>query len=48
MNAFLFQKESELPTQLILQSSEDTEQCDLTVVVMPSEEAPQLWIQKAL
>uniref|UniRef100_A0A8D2PA98 Interleukin 20 receptor subunit beta n=1 Tax=Zosterops lateralis melanops TaxID=1220523 RepID=A0A8D2PA98_ZOSLA len=41
-------KESELPTQLILQSSEDTEQCDLTVVVMPSEEAPQLWIQKAL
>ncbi|NWQ99356.1 I20RB protein, partial [Paradoxornis webbianus] len=38
-------KESELPTQLILRGSEEAEQCDLTVVVMPSEEAPQLWIQ---
>ncbi|RLW01420.1 hypothetical protein DV515_00008007 [Chloebia gouldiae] len=41
-------KESEPPTQLILQGSEEAEQCDLMVVVMPSEEVLQLWIQKAL
>ncbi|NXL75615.1 I20RB protein, partial [Leptocoma aspasia] len=38
-------KESEPPTQLILQGSEEAEQCDLMVVVMPSEEVLQLWIQ---
>ncbi|NXO26908.1 I20RB protein, partial [Cisticola juncidis] len=38
-------KESEPPTQLILQGREEAEQCDLMVVVMPSEEALQLWIQ---
>lgn len=48
MSAFVFQKESEPPTQLILQGSEEAEQCDLAVVVTPSEEALQLWIQKAL
>uniref|UniRef100_A0A8C3XFL1 Interleukin 20 receptor subunit beta n=1 Tax=Cyanoderma ruficeps TaxID=181631 RepID=A0A8C3XFL1_9PASS len=41
-------KESEPPTQLILQDSEEAEQCDLTVVVVPPEEPLQLWIQKAL
>ncbi|KAM7007071.1 interleukin-20 receptor subunit beta isoform 1-T1 [Passerculus sandwichensis] len=41
-------KESEPPTQLILRGREEAEQCDLMVVVMPSEEALQLWIQKAL
>lgn len=41
-------KESEPPTQLILRGSEEAEQCDLRVVVMPSEEVLQLWIQKAL
>ncbi|KAM7007072.1 interleukin-20 receptor subunit beta isoform 2-T2 [Passerculus sandwichensis] len=40
--------ESEPPTQLILRGREEAEQCDLMVVVMPSEEALQLWIQKAL
>ncbi|NXH96371.1 I20RB protein, partial [Pachycephala philippinensis] len=38
-------KESEPPTQLILRVSEEAEQCDLMVVVMPSEEVLQLWIQ---
>ncbi|NXK65591.1 I20RB protein, partial [Sylvietta virens] len=38
-------KESEPPTQLILRGSEEAEQCDLMVVVVPSEEALQLWIQ---
>ncbi|NWR19864.1 I20RB protein, partial [Emberiza fucata] len=38
-------KESEPPTQLILRGREDAEQCDLMVVVMPSEEVLQLWIQ---
>ncbi|NWX28786.1 I20RB protein, partial [Notiomystis cincta] len=38
-------KESEPPTQLILQGTEGAEQCDLKVVVVPSEEALQLWIQ---
>ncbi|NWW36861.1 I20RB protein, partial [Panurus biarmicus] len=38
-------KESEPPTQLILQGSEEAEQCDLMVVVMPPEEALQPWIQ---
>ncbi|NXH27415.1 I20RB protein, partial [Myiagra hebetior] len=37
-------KESEPPTHLILCGSEEAEQCDL-VVVMPSEEVLQLWIQ---
>ncbi|XP_005054154.1 PREDICTED: interleukin-20 receptor subunit beta isoform X2 [Ficedula albicollis] len=41
-------KEPEPPTQLILRGSEEAEQCDLTVVVVPSEEVLQLWIQKAL
>ncbi|XP_053814028.1 interleukin-20 receptor subunit beta isoform X2 [Vidua chalybeata] len=41
-------KESEPPTQLILRGSEEAEQCDLMVVVMPSEDVLQLWIQKAL
>ncbi|XP_068062758.1 interleukin-20 receptor subunit beta isoform X2 [Anomalospiza imberbis] len=41
-------KESEPPTQLILRGSEEAEQCDLMVVVVPSEEVLQLWIQKAL
>ncbi|XP_071300799.1 interleukin-20 receptor subunit beta [Agelaius tricolor] len=41
-------EESEPPTQLILRGSEEAEQCDLMVVVMPSEEVLQLWIQKAL
>uniref|UniRef100_A0A8D2NES1 Interferon/interleukin receptor domain-containing protein n=1 Tax=Zonotrichia albicollis TaxID=44394 RepID=A0A8D2NES1_ZONAL len=36
------------PTQLILQGREEAEHCDLMVVVMPSEEVLQLWIQKAL
>ncbi|NWV54523.1 I20RB protein, partial [Daphoenositta chrysoptera] len=38
-------QESEPPTQLILRGSEEAEHCDLTVVVMPSEEVLQLWIQ---
>ncbi|NWV38560.1 I20RB protein, partial [Grantiella picta] len=38
-------EESEPPTQLILRGSEEAEQCDLMVVVMPSEEVLQLWIQ---
>ncbi|NXQ25039.1 I20RB protein, partial [Alaudala cheleensis] len=38
-------KASEPPSQLILQGSEEAEQCDLMVVVVPSEETPQLWIQ---
>ncbi|NXU40507.1 I20RB protein, partial [Drymodes brunneopygia] len=38
-------KESEPPTQLILRATEEAEQCDLRVVVMPSEEVLQLWIQ---
>ncbi|NXR26133.1 I20RB protein, partial [Cinclus mexicanus] len=38
-------KESEPPTQLILRGSEEDEQCDLMVVVVPSEEVLQLWIQ---
>ncbi|NXD25786.1 I20RB protein, partial [Spelaeornis formosus] len=38
-------KESEPPTQLFLQGSEEAEQCDLMVVVVPSEEVLQLWIQ---
>ncbi|NWW83530.1 I20RB protein, partial [Climacteris rufus] len=38
-------KESEPPTQLILRGSEEAEQCDLMVVVMPSEEVLPLWIQ---
>ncbi|KAL9835818.1 interleukin-20 receptor subunit beta isoform 2-T2 [Geothlypis trichas] len=41
-------KESEPPTQLILRGSEEAEQCDLMVVVTPSEEVLQLWIQRAL
>ncbi|NXY23246.1 I20RB protein, partial [Atrichornis clamosus] len=38
-------KESEPPSQLVLCGSEEAEQCDLMVVVMPSEEVLQLWIQ---
>ncbi|NXS85044.1 I20RB protein, partial [Erpornis zantholeuca] len=38
-------KESEPPTQLILRGSEEAEQCDLMVVVVPPEEVLQLWIQ---
>ncbi|NWI48366.1 I20RB protein, partial [Picathartes gymnocephalus] len=38
-------RESEPPTQLILRGSEEAEQCDLMVVVVPSEEVLQLWIQ---
>ncbi|NXC85133.1 I20RB protein, partial [Cercotrichas coryphoeus] len=38
-------KESEPPTQLVLRGSEEAEQCDLMVVVVPSEEVLQLWIQ---
>ncbi|NWR42798.1 I20RB protein, partial [Regulus satrapa] len=38
-------KYSEPPSQLILQGTEEPEQCDLMVVVMPSEEVLQLWIQ---
>ncbi|XP_017596790.1 PREDICTED: interleukin-20 receptor subunit beta isoform X2 [Corvus brachyrhynchos] len=41
-------KESEPPIQLILHGSEEAEKCDLMVVVMPSEEVLQLWIQKTL
>ncbi|NWI73024.1 I20RB protein, partial [Dryoscopus gambensis] len=37
-------KESEPPTQLILHGREEAEQCDLMVIVMPSEEVLQLWI----
>ncbi|NXY88997.1 I20RB protein, partial [Alcedo cyanopectus] len=38
-------KVSEPPTQLILCGSEEIEQCDLMVCVMPSEEVLQVWIQ---
>ncbi|NWS53311.1 I20RB protein, partial [Chunga burmeisteri] len=38
-------KVSEPPTQLILCGSEEAEQCDLMVRVMPSEEVLRLWIQ---
>ncbi|NXF32300.1 I20RB protein, partial [Nyctibius bracteatus] len=38
-------KVSEPPTQLILYGSEEAEQCDLVVRVMPSEEVLRLWIQ---
>ncbi|KFP27646.1 Interleukin-20 receptor subunit beta, partial [Colius striatus] len=38
-------KVSEPPMQLILWDSEETEQCDLMVHVMPSEEVLRLWIQ---
>ncbi|NWV25003.1 I20RB protein, partial [Origma solitaria] len=38
-------KESEPPTQLILRGSKEAEECDLMVVVTPSEEVLQLWIQ---
>ncbi|NWZ49453.1 I20RB protein, partial [Haliaeetus albicilla] len=38
-------KVSEAPTQLILCGSEEAEQCDLMVCVMPSEEVLRLWIQ---
>ncbi|XP_027738618.1 interleukin-20 receptor subunit beta [Empidonax traillii] len=41
-------KVSEPSTQLILCGSEEAEQCDLTVVVMPSEEVLRLWIQETL
>ncbi|NWV08345.1 I20RB protein, partial [Ptilonorhynchus violaceus] len=38
-------KVSEPPTQLVLCGSEEAEQCDLMVVVVPSEEVLRLWIQ---
>ncbi|NXI44559.1 I20RB protein, partial [Galbula dea] len=38
-------KVSEPPRQLILCASEEAEQCDLMVCVMPSEEVLRLWIQ---
>ncbi|NWU60435.1 I20RB protein, partial [Pterocles burchelli] len=38
-------KVSELPTQLILCGSEEAEQCDLMVRVVPSEEVLRRWIQ---
>ncbi|KFZ69050.1 Interleukin-20 receptor subunit beta, partial [Podiceps cristatus] len=38
-------KISEPPTHLILCGSEEAEQCDLMVRVMPSEEVLRLWIQ---
>ncbi|NXF10128.1 I20RB protein, partial [Smithornis capensis] len=38
-------KVSEPPTQLTMCGSEEAEQCDLTVVVVPSEEVLRLWIQ---
>uniref|UniRef100_A0A672TKJ2 Interleukin 20 receptor subunit beta n=1 Tax=Strigops habroptila TaxID=2489341 RepID=A0A672TKJ2_STRHB len=41
-------KVSEPPPQLILCGSEETEQCDLKVHVMPSEEVLRLWIQETL
>uniref|UniRef100_A0A8C5TUC7 Interleukin 20 receptor subunit beta n=1 Tax=Malurus cyaneus samueli TaxID=2593467 RepID=A0A8C5TUC7_9PASS len=41
-------KDSEPPIPLILRGSEEAEHCDLMVVVVPSEEALQLWIQKTL
>ncbi|KAM6080143.1 interleukin-20 receptor subunit beta [Theristicus caerulescens] len=41
-------KVSEPPTQLILCRSEETEQCDLMVRVIPSEEVLRLWIQETL
>uniref|UniRef100_A0A8C0HIK5 Interleukin 20 receptor subunit beta n=1 Tax=Buteo japonicus TaxID=224669 RepID=A0A8C0HIK5_9AVES len=39
---------SEAPTQLILCGSEEAEQCDVMVCVMPSEEVLRLWIQETL
>uniref|UniRef100_A0A8C8AE03 Interleukin 20 receptor subunit beta n=1 Tax=Otus sunia TaxID=257818 RepID=A0A8C8AE03_9STRI len=36
------------PTQLILRGSEEAEQCDLMVRVMPSEEVLRLWFQETL
>lgn len=48
MNAFVLQKVSEPPAQLILCGSEEAEQCDLMVRVMPSEEVLRLWIQETL
>uniref|UniRef100_A0A663N0Q4 Interleukin 20 receptor subunit beta n=1 Tax=Athene cunicularia TaxID=194338 RepID=A0A663N0Q4_ATHCN len=36
------------PTQLILRGSEDAEQCDLMVRVIPSEEVLRLWFQETL
>ncbi|XP_071617491.1 interleukin-20 receptor subunit beta [Heliangelus exortis] len=41
-------KISEPPSHLILCGSEEAEQCDLMVPVMPSEEVLQLWIQETL
>ncbi|XP_027510812.1 interleukin-20 receptor subunit beta [Corapipo altera] len=41
-------KVSEPSNQLILCGSEEAEQCDLTVVVMPSEEVLRLWLQETL
>uniref|UniRef100_A0A663N3Z1 Interleukin 20 receptor subunit beta n=1 Tax=Athene cunicularia TaxID=194338 RepID=A0A663N3Z1_ATHCN len=41
-------KVSEPPTQLILRGSEDAEQCDLMVRVIPSEEVLRLWFQETL
>ncbi|XP_074014858.1 LOW QUALITY PROTEIN: interleukin-20 receptor subunit beta [Numenius arquata] len=41
-------KVSEPPAQLILRGSEEAEQCDLMVHVMPSEEVLRLWIQETL
>uniref|UniRef100_A0A8C3JMA2 Interleukin 20 receptor subunit beta n=1 Tax=Calidris pygmaea TaxID=425635 RepID=A0A8C3JMA2_9CHAR len=41
-------KVSEPPAQLILRGSEEAEQCDLMVRVMPSEEVLRLWIQETL
>uniref|UniRef100_A0A8C0AVX7 Interleukin 20 receptor subunit beta n=1 Tax=Buteo japonicus TaxID=224669 RepID=A0A8C0AVX7_9AVES len=46
--AFVLQKVSEAPTQLILCGSEEAEQCDVMVCVMPSEEVLRLWIQETL
>ncbi|KFQ70942.1 Interleukin-20 receptor subunit beta, partial [Phaethon lepturus] len=43
--AFVLQKVSEPPTQLILHGSEEAEQCHLMVRVVPSEEVLRLWIQ---
>uniref|UniRef100_A0A8D0ESF1 Interleukin 20 receptor subunit beta n=1 Tax=Strix occidentalis caurina TaxID=311401 RepID=A0A8D0ESF1_STROC len=41
-------KVSEPPTQLILCGSEEAEQCDLMVRVMPSEEVLRMWFQETL
>ncbi|KFO87384.1 Interleukin-20 receptor subunit beta, partial [Buceros rhinoceros silvestris] len=45
LDAFVLQKVSEPPTQLILRGSEEAERCDLMVHVVPSEEVLRLWIQ---